>query len=131
MYKDIENLKEQMHAQGKIAGHLWYLIKKYMQKQSEIYFARDDIEFLNNHLVYLDKALSECTNAYDRESYERQIKNSLDELKKAKDRLIKKTAELEELDSLEELQYSYEIENARLYKLMEEYKELIINENYE
>lgn len=131
MYNEIEDLREQMHAQGRVAGHLWYIIKKYEQKQADVDFAKGDIEFLNNHLIYLNKALDECTNDYDRDSYELQIRNSKNELEKAKNTLIKRVAEFEELGDFEELKRSYEIENEKLYELMRKYRELIKSNEYE
>lgn len=127
----IEELKYQMHEQGRVAGHLWYMIKKYEQKQADINFTKDEIVFLGNRIVKLNAALEKCTIDSDKKFYIIEIKKAKNELEKARDRLVKKTAELEEFGDIENIKSNYEFENARLYKLMEEYKELIKNENYE
>lgn len=115
MYNNIEDLKEQMHTQCRVVGHLWYMINKYEEKQLDVDCAKYDIDFLNDRLVHFNIVLEKTKN----------------ELEKAEDRLAKKIAELKEFGDIEELKNNYEVENARLYELMEEYKELIKNDNYE
>lgn len=123
---DKEELLIKMHEQALIANKLYHELTRIELLELDVDCRLDSLNACIKHLDYLNNALENCDNDYDKKCYELQIYNTKCELKKAEKKLQEAREKFSKaLENKAELQRNYDVEEAKYKELQKEYKKLI------